>query len=107
MTMTPPPHDPNAHIANVEDTERCFHVPVTPSEVLGASNNVAGTWKHFSVSSTLAKILHAIPPHCETNPINQEAQGVPFLAKVHAAQPPLCDKPPCVRTWCHGVVWNG
>ena len=69
---TPPPHDPNTHVTDVEDAERHFHVPVMPSEVLGTSDNVAGTWKHFSASSTLAKILHVISPCCATNPINQE-----------------------------------
>ena len=103
---TPPPHDPNAHITDVGDAERRFHVLATPLEVLGTSDDVAGTWKHFSASSTSAKILHVISPCCATNPINQEAQGVPFLAKVHTAQPPPCDKPPHERTWCHGVVWN-
>ena len=106
-TAMPPPHDPNTHVADVEDAERCFHVPATLLEVLGASDDVARTWKCFSVSSTSAKILHAIPPRCATNPINQEAQGVPFLTKAQAAQPPPRDKPPRECTWHHGVVWNG
>ena len=101
MMTTPPPH-----VADVEEAERRFHVPAMPSELLGASDDIAGTWKCFSASSTLAKILYVISPRCATNPINQEAQGVPFLAKVHTAQPPPCDKPPHERTWCHGVVWN-
>ena len=103
---TPPPHDPNAHIANMEDTERRFHVPAMPLEVLGTSDNVTGTWKRFSASSTSVKILYMIPLHYATDPINHEAQEVPILVKVHAAQPPTPNKPPHEHTWCHGVVWN-
>ena len=40
--------------ANIEDTEKCFHVPATSSEALGTSNSVAGTWKCFPASSMLA-----------------------------------------------------
>jgi hypothetical protein len=78
---TPPPHNPNAHIADVEDAERRFHVPVTSLEVLSASDNVAGPWKRFSASFTLAKCFYTTPLHPANNPTHQEAQEVPKLAK--------------------------
>ena len=67
--------------ADIEDAEKHSHVP--------------------------AKILYMIPLRCATNSINQEAQQVPLLVKVHTAQPPQPDKPPRECTWRHGVVWNG
>jgi hypothetical protein len=42
------------YFADVEDAEKCFHVPVTLSEALSTSDGVAGTWKRFSASSMLA-----------------------------------------------------
>jgi len=40
--------------ADIEDTEKCFHVPATSSEAPSTSDGVAGTWKRFSASSTSA-----------------------------------------------------
>ena len=40
--------------ADVEDTEKCFHVPAMSSEVPSTSDSVAGTWKRLSASSTSA-----------------------------------------------------
>ena len=82
IMTTPPPHDPNAHVADVEDAEKRFHVLATPSEVLSASDDVAGTWKCFSVSSTSAKYLYTPSLHCATTPINQEAQEWGVCVKV-------------------------
>src|SRR6266852_7768427 len=48
IMTTPPPHNAHTPITNMEDAEKRFHVPVSLSEVLGASNDVAGTWKCFS-----------------------------------------------------------
>jgi hypothetical protein len=35
--------------ADVEDTERCLHVPAMLLQALSANSDVAGTWKHISV----------------------------------------------------------
>ena len=64
------------HIANVEGTEKHFHVPAMPSEVPGNSDNVTGTWNNLSASS-LAKLLYTAPLHCAANAINRKAQEVP------------------------------
>ena len=40
--------------ADVEDTEKHFHVPVTLSEAPSTSDSVTGTWKRLSASSTSA-----------------------------------------------------
>jgi hypothetical protein len=37
--------------ADVEDTEKYFHVPATLLRALSAIDDVAETWKHFSASS--------------------------------------------------------
>ena len=41
--------------ADVEDTEKHFHVPAMLSEVLSTSDGNAGTQRCFSVSYTLVK----------------------------------------------------
>jgi len=54
-------HAPNIHVASVEAPERCFHVLAMSLEVLSASNDVARTWKHISVSSTSAAHSPNVP----------------------------------------------
>ena len=66
IMTTPPPHGPNA---DVEDTEKCFHVPATPSEVLSASNDIAGTWARIVVPrgnfwNPRPMLLFPTPGHC-------------------------------------------
>ena len=47
-----------------EDAERLFHVPVTLSELPGTSDGIAGTWKCFSVPSTLAMWVGIVGRGC-------------------------------------------
>jgi len=106
MTM-PPPHNPNAHVADVEDAERRFHVPATSLEVLGASDDVAEPWKHFSASFTSAKCFYTTSLHPANNPTHQEAQEVPKLTKGAWCTATKMTKLPPGGTWCQGATWNG
>ena len=78
----PAPHDSHTHIAGIECAEKHFHAPEMPLEVLSPSNDIAGTWGPFSTPPTSAKCSYTMTLHCATNPIQQEAQKVPGLAKV-------------------------
>ena len=40
------------HFADERASVKCLHVPATSSEALSASNDVAGIWSRFSVTST-------------------------------------------------------
>ena len=55
---------------------------------LSASNDVAGTWKHFSAASSSALYSPITPLRCHTAPFTPEAREVPKHAG--GQKPPAC-----------------
>jgi hypothetical protein len=92
--VTPPPAGPDTHPTYPNQHLRPITiVPIPTSPVqksqksasmcrqrrllaLSASNDVAGVWKHFAMSSTSVKYYLMVPLHGATNSNNQKWQGV-------------------------------
>jgi len=73
-TATTIPHDPHAHVADVEVAEKCFHGLATSSD---ASNDVAGTWKHFSAAFSSVTCSPITPLRRHDLSFTPEAHEVP------------------------------
>jgi hypothetical protein len=62
-TATTTPCHPHPYFANIEVAEKRFHVSATSLLALSASDDIAGTWRHFSAAFSSAKCYVTVPLH--------------------------------------------
>ena len=111
-TSTTTPCHPHTHIADVEVAEKWLHILATLFLALSASDNVAGTWRHFSKAFSSAKCYVMVPLHGTMQNNNTERHEVPKhmggvnTKHVFCLLGPPSNNPSSGTTKYHPMLWK-